>query len=78
MTRPCPHCHRRQCIKGRDVCQRCERDMRHGPKHEPKCSVCNDAGKIYVGGCDIPGCMHYRVCGCSVRIPDLITIEFKL
>lgn len=27
------------------------------------CAACRDTGRVYAGGCDIPGCEHYRPCG---------------
>jgi hypothetical protein len=64
-TMTCPTCNKRQIARGRDVCQRCERLSVNGPKHEPACERCRDAGGS-VHGCDIPGCKHWVACECAL------------
>jgi len=61
----CPTCGKRRPIRGRELCQRCERRSVQGPMHQPACTTCHDSGRIDLGGCDIPGCRHWMRCACS-------------
>ena len=67
----CTTCHR-NAVRGELLCQRCRHRAypMQGPIHEPACEVCRDSGRVYAGRCDIPGCVHWRRCECSPRIPD--------
>lgn len=80
----CALCRKRKVARGgggggENLCQRCRHRLYpvQGPKHEPACTACRDTGRSELGGCDIPGCVHWTPCNCETGHALRLSLQRK-